>query len=73
MILLIHAMPRTFAVHSEAVQLAGKPDCEIADIDHFLYFAHSFLETFAHLITDKFTKGGFIFTKFIADLATVTA
>jgi hypothetical protein len=40
--LLHHAMRRTLAGNGQAIELAGKTDGEIADINHLLHFAAAF-------------------------------
>ena len=37
-VLLVHTVTRALTVHGQTVQLTRKTNCEIADIDHFLYF-----------------------------------
>jgi len=47
--LLHHAMRRTLAGNSQAIELAGETDGEITDIDHFLHFAAAFGSDLASL------------------------
>ena len=48
--LLVHAVPWALGMHREAVQLAGKANGEIADVNHFLHLSEAFLEALAHLV-----------------------
>jgi hypothetical protein len=42
-------MSRPFRVHRLAIELAGKPQGEIADVDHLLYLAPALVHDLAHL------------------------
>ena len=41
--LLVHAVPRTFGMHCESVELAGQTDGKVTDVDHLLDLAQPFL------------------------------
>src|SRR6185312_8372750 len=69
MILFIHSVSRPLAVHGKTIKLPRQAKRQIRNIDHFLYFSHSFLEAFAHFITNQFSKCGFILSQFISYLA----
>ena len=59
--LLVHPVAGALGVHRKPVKLAGKPDGEVADVDHLLYFAHALCTNFAHLQRDKSAELGFLF------------
>ncbi len=42
-----HAMASAFGCDGETVELTRQTDCEIADVDHFLYFAEAFRRNLA--------------------------
>src|SRR5450432_304316 len=67
--LFIHAVTGPFAVHGQAVELTGKSDGKIADIDHFLYFAIAFLEALSHFIRYQSAKGRLVRAEGFADLS----
>ena len=67
--LLVHAVVGALRMHSQAVELAGKADCEIADIDHFLHFAPAFLQALAHLIRNEAAEVLFVLAQFVTILA----
>jgi hypothetical protein len=54
--LLHHAMSRTLAGNGEAIELAGKTDREIADINHLLHFAAAFGSDLAGLYHHQATQ-----------------
>ncbi len=66
--LLIHTMQRTLTVHGQAIQLTAEAYSEIADIDHLLHFAQSFLQAFAHFIAHQFAEVLLVFAEFITQL-----
>ena len=66
--MLIHSVFSSFAVHSQSIQLAGKPNGEIRNINHLLNLALALGKDFAHFKRDKPAQALFIFTKFIANL-----
>src|SRR5438477_13123269 len=53
--------------HRQAVKLPRQPDCEIADVDHFLHFPFAFSDDFARLEGDKPGQIGFGGAKGIAE------
>src|SRR5262245_17578818 len=54
--LLHHAMRRTLAGNGQAIELAGKTDREIADINHLLHFAAAFGSDLAGLYHHQATQ-----------------
>ena len=61
--LLVHAMPRPFRVHRQAVELPRQADSEIANIYHLLDFAQALGENFAILQCNQFAQRLLVFTQ----------
>src|SRR5271168_3896818 len=47
--LLVHAMQRALALNRQAVELPGKANGEVGDVDHLLDLALAFSKDLAHL------------------------
>ena len=62
--LLVHAVTGTFAVHGQAVELAGKTYRKITDINDFLDLSQAFLEAFSHFVGYQLTQRLFESAKF---------
>ena len=54
--LLVHPMARSLGVHREPVELARKPDAEVADVDHLLDFAVALGADLSHLERNQIPK-----------------
>ena len=57
--LLHHAMRGTLAGNGQTIELAGKTDREIADINHLLHFAAAFGSDLAGLYHHQATRSSF--------------
>ena len=57
-----------FAGDGLAIELAGKADGEVADVDHFLHFAPAFGRRLAHLERHQQTKAIHVLAQAVADL-----
>src|SRR5580692_11821964 len=66
--LLVHSVTRPFTMHRQPVQLPRQANSEIADVNHLLDLAVSFLETFAHFIRDQPAQGLLFPPQPLADL-----
>src|SRR5690554_6113831 len=69
MVLVIHSVAGTFAMDGKTVELARKTDRKIADVDHFLHFAQTFLIAFSHFVGNQFSEWFFEPSQFISKLA----
>ena len=61
-----HPVPRAFRGDRQAIKLARQADGEVADIDHLLHFAESFLQDLACFERDEATERRLFFTQAIA-------
>jgi len=43
-------------MHSQTMQLTGKANRKITDVNHFLHFTIALLQTFAHFIGNQLAK-----------------
>ena len=68
MILVVHTVLRTLALHGITIKHAGLSYCKVANVNHLLYFAHTFLVDLSHLQGHQETKILFGFTKRKSDL-----
>jgi len=62
-------MARTFGRNRQAVELAGKADREIADVDHFLHFAEAFRRDLAGFERDEAAECGLVLAQHVAEHA----
>ena len=51
------------------MQLPGKPNSKITDINHFLHFSQSFLQTFSHFKGNEFSQGVLVLPQRFSDLS----
>ena len=56
-------------MHLQPVELPGKPNGEVTNIDHFLHFPQAFLQALAHLVAHQRPQRIFVLTQLIAILA----
>jgi hypothetical protein len=54
--LLVHAVQWPLAVHGKAMQLTAKAYRKITDVNHFLHFAQTLLQAFAHFVAYQLAK-----------------
>ena len=64
-----HPVAGAFCRNCQTVELAGKTNGEIADIDHFLHFAQTFRGDLAGFNRDEFAEIGFAGAEFFAKQA----
>ena len=58
-----HVMAGALGGDGQAIQLAGQPDREVADVDHFLHFTQTFLSDFARLPRHQLAQVCFVLTQ----------
>ena len=68
MILVIHSVVFSFAVHRVAVKLAAEAKCEIGNVDHFLNFASSFNSDLSHFEGNESAEVAFVLSQSVTDL-----
>ena len=68
MVLLVHAVVGTLRVHGQAVELTALAHREVADVNHLLNLAQSFLVALAHFVGHEGAEAFFFGPKGIAIL-----
>ena len=68
MVLLVHAVIWALRVHGEAIKLTALAHREVADVDHFLNLAETFLVALAHFVRHQRPQAFFLRPKGVSVL-----